>query len=167
MRHFNILIAIFIVFSACKPQNKSKEPIREPLAGETYEYFGAQIIDSNAMTNGMMRKKYKGMVETDTLASQFSGRVTEVCKAKGCWMKLELGNGEETMVKFRNYSFFVPRDIVGREVIVNGVAFVEERSVEDQRHFAYDGGKSDEEIALITEVKRTYAFVADGVLLKK
>ncbi|MBC8768009.1 DUF4920 domain-containing protein [Arenibacter sp. BSSL-BM3] len=167
MRHFNILIAFFIVFSACKPQNKSQEPIREPVAEETFEYFGAQIVDYNAMTSGMMLKKYKSMAKTDTLASLFSGRVTEVCKVKGCWMKLELGNGDETMVRFKDYSFFMPRDIVGKEVIVNGVAFVEEMSVEDQRHFAHDGGKPDEEIARISEVKKTYAFEADGVLINK
>ena len=119
------------------------------------------------MTAGMLLKKYKVMVKTDTLAAKFSGKVTEVCKAKGCWMKLELGNGKETMVRFKDYSFFMPQDIVGMEVIVNGVAFVEERNVEDQRHFAQDGRKSDEEIAQITGSKKTYAFEADGVLIKK
>lgn len=38
-------------------------------------------------------------------------------------------------------------------------------SIEDQRHYAEDGGKSKEEIAAITEVKRTLAFEADGVLI--
>ena len=81
-------------------------------------------------------------------------------------MKVDLGNGEQTMVRFKDYGFFMSRDIVGKQVIVNGVAFIEDSSVEDQRHFAYDGGISEKEIALITKVKKTYAFEADGVIIK-
>ena len=35
-------------------------------------------------------------------------------------MKLDLENGEEAMVKFKDYGFFMPKDIAGEEVIVNG-----------------------------------------------
>jgi len=61
----------------------------------------------------------------------------------------------------------MPKDIAGKEVIVNGLAFVEEMSVEDQRHYAEDGGKSEDEIAKITKPKKTFGFEADGVLLKE
>ena len=44
-------------------------------------------------------------------------------------------------------------------------AYVEEMSVEDQRHYAEDGGATPEEIAAITEPKRTLAFEANGVLI--
>ena len=81
-------------------------------------------------------------------------------------MKLELQDGEETMVRFKDYGFFMPMDIKGKEVIVNGFAFVEEMSVEDQKHFAKDGGKSEAEMAKITTIKKTLSFEADGVLLK-
>ena len=53
----------------------------------------------------------------------FRGTVTEVCKAKGCWMKVALENGEETMVKFKDYGFFVPKDMAGKEVVINGHRF--------------------------------------------
>jgi len=160
------VIAIFVTFSACRPENKSSEPAKQPLLEESYEYFGTQIADSNAITAGLLLVKYKKMDINDKIPSQFYGRVTEVCKAKGCWMKVDLGNGEQTMVRFKDYGFFMPRDIVGKQVIVNGVAFIEDSSVEDQRHFAYDGGISEKEIALITKVKKTYAFEADGVIIK-
>jgi hypothetical protein len=73
--------------------------------------------------------------------------------------------GEEAMVKFKDYGFFIPKDIAGQEVIVDGVAFIEEVSVEDQRHFAEDAGKTTEEIAAITEPKRTLSFTSSGVLI--
>ena len=82
-------------------------------------------------------------------------------------MKLNLDNGEQVMVKFKDYGFFMPKDIAGKEVIVNGKAYVKEVSVDEQRHYAEDGGESKEAIAAITEPKRTYSFEADGVLLKE
>ena len=50
---------------------------------------------------------------------------------------------------------------------MNGAAFFEEMSVEDQKHFAEDEGASEDEIALITAPKKTLRFEADGVLIAK
>ncbi|MBT4917946.1 MAG: DUF4920 domain-containing protein, partial [Flavobacteriaceae bacterium] len=77
---------------------------------------------------------------------------------------LDIG-AEEAMVKFKDYGFFMPKNIADKEVIVNGKAFVSEVSIEEQRHYAEDAGKSDEEIAAITQVKKTLSLEADGVLL--
>jgi hypothetical protein len=101
----------------------------------------------------------------DTLNTKFKGTVTEVCQSKGCWMKIKLSEEEEVMVKFKDYGFFVPKDIAGKEVIVRGKAFKKEMSIEDQQHFAKDAGKTDEEIKKITKIKKAYGFEADGVLL--
>ena len=38
-------------------------------------------------------------------------------------------------------------------------------SVDEQRHYAEDKGATKEEIEVITEPKRTFSFLADGVLL--
>ena len=46
-------------------------------------------------------------------------------------------------------------------------AFVTEISVNELKHYAEDAGKSEEEIAEITEAEKTFAFEADGVLLKQ
>ena len=61
----------------------------------------------------------------------------------------------------------MPLDSDNKEVIVRGKAFVTETSVKELQHLAKDAGKTDEEIALITQPKLTYAFEADGVLMKK
>ena len=80
-------------------------------------------------------------------------------------MKVDLDDGNQVLVKFKDYGFFMPKDVAGKEVIINGKAFVEEMPVDEQRHYAEDAGKTPEEIAAITESKRTYSFEADGVLL--
>ncbi len=114
-----------------------------------------------------MAAKYQNLRVADTLNTKFTAMVTDVCKAKGCWMKLQMEDGSEAMVKFKDYGFFMPKNIEGKKVIVNGKAFVSEMTVEDQKHYAKDGGKSAKDIAQITKPKKTYGFEADGVLLKQ
>ena len=97
---------------------------------------------------------------------QLKGEVSAVCQVKGCWMIVNLVDGEETRVKFKDYGFFVPKDIVGKEVVINGQASVEEISEADQKHYAEDAGLADSEIKKIKGPKKSYSMVADGVLIK-
>ncbi|MGZ5136007.1 MAG: DUF4920 domain-containing protein, partial [Flavitalea sp.] len=91
--------------------------------------------------------------------------VVEVCQEKGCWMKLERDNGEKLMVKFKDYGYFMPKNIVGKDVILDGEATIKEVSVKQQRHYAEDAGKSKEEIEKIKDPKKELQFVAKGVLV--
>lgn len=100
---------------------------------------------------------------SENLETQIKGTITEVCQAKGCWMKVRLEDEQEVFVKFKNYGFFVPTDAAGKEVVMNGQAFVEEMSVSDQKHYAEDKGATQEEIQKIKSPKRTLRFEADGV----
>ncbi len=133
----------------------------------TYSSFGKKIIADDAIASRSMEAHYKVMQKGDSINSKIRGIVTDVCKAKGCWMTLSLPEGEDVMVKFKDYGFFVPKDIEGKEVIINGKAYIKEVSVKDQKHYAKDAGKSEAEIASITAPKRTFAFEADGVLITK
>lgn len=135
---------------------------------EKYISFGEEIDSRNSLTAEEMKQKYSELNVGDTITAKFSTTVNSVCKMKGCWMTLDLpGVDEDPMVKFKDYGFFVPKDIEGREVIVEGFAFVEETSVEDLKHFAMDAGKSQEDINEISQPEKTMSFLAHGVLLKK
>ena len=158
---FTISIISLVIFS-CK--DKASESSKEIAA---YESFGKEILAEDALPAERMAEHFKSMTVGDSVNSKMVAKVDEVCKSKGCWMKLNLEDGNQVMVKFKDYGFFVPKDIAGKEVIINGKAFVNEVSVEEQRHYAEDAGKAPEEIAAITEVKKTYSFEADGVLLKQ
>jgi len=129
-----------------------------------YAEFGASVSPENVMSSVEAIEKFDAIKPGDTVALKFSSKVNEVCQSKGCWMVLDMGK-DEAMVKFKDYGFFVPKDIAGEEVIVEGVAFVAEVSVEEQRHYAEDAGKSKEEIEAITEPKRTLSFLSSGVLV--
>ena len=114
-----------------------------------------------------MASHYQTMNVGNRIPSKIKAKVNSVCQAKGCWMRLDLEDGNEVMVKFKDYGFFMPKDITGQEVVINGNAYVTEVSVNEQRHYAEDAGETTEEIALIIEPKRTFSFEADGVLLKQ
>lgn len=158
---------ILLVLGSCKEQNTQSNTEAEVAVMEEVQVFGASFDANKAMKETEIAGAYADLAETDTLTTAFRGVVTEVCKAKGCWMKISLGNGEETRVTFKDYGFFVPKDIVGKEVVVEGKGFIESMSVEDQKHYAEDGGASQEEIDKITAVKLTRSFIANGVILEE
>ena len=161
-----ILVVCFTI--ACKTDKKVEVNEDEITTQDmAFTSIGKKIIADDALSADRMKEHYENMSVGDTVNSKMTAVVEEVCQSKGCWMKLKLDDGEQVMVKFKDYGFFMPKDIAGREVIVNGIAFVDEMSVEDQRHYAEDGGESEEAIAAITEPKKTFSFEADGVLLKQ
>ncbi len=167
MERINILLAfLFMVYSGMG-QDQQPENTSETIVTSSYTSFGEKFDAKDALGTQEISEQYLKMTVTDTTRSKFNAIVTDVCKSKGCWMKLQLENGQETMVRFKDYGFFVPKDITGKEVVVNGFAFVEEMSVEDQKHYAKDGDRSEAEIAKITAPKKTYSFEAVGVLLKE
>lgn len=97
-----------------------------------------------------------------------TGKVTEVCVKKGCFMKVERpDNADPIMVRFKDYGFFMPEDIVGKTVLLDGVAKVKESSVAQLKHFAEDAGKSEAEIAKITSPKIDIEIIASGVKIMK
>ncbi|WP_026450664.1 DUF4920 domain-containing protein [Aequorivita capsosiphonis] len=165
MKKILFILAISVVSFSCKNEKSEEKvvPKVEEMA-MNYQSFGDEITDADVLTKSEMMEKYKTINLGDTLNVKFASTVKEVCQKKGCWMNLDLGEAQ-AMVRFKDYEFFMPKDIAGQEIIVNGKAYVEEMSVEDQRHYAEDGGKSPEEIAAITTPKRTLAFEADGVLI--
>ena len=154
------------MLNSCKKKDEKDSKEIAEIEEITYDSYGKKIQADDAVSATSMGTHYKTMIVGDSIHSKMAAKVNNVCQAKGCWMTLSLEDGNEVMVKFKDYSFFVPKDIAGKEVIVNGEAYVKEVSVDEQRHYAEDAGKSGEEIAAILEPKRTYSFEADGVLIK-
>ena len=140
-------------------------PAAEEGAAEKAEYqeFGASISPDNAMSFDDMLTKLAG---ADSVEVKVRARVDAVCQAKGCWMDLSNGNDATAMkVRFKDYGFFVPKDISGRDVIVQGYAYRSVTPVDELKHLAQDAGKTQEEIEAITEPKEELKFLASGVLL--
>ncbi len=92
---------------------------------------------------------------------KLTGTVNEVCQAKGCWMTLKNEDGIPVRVTFRDYGFFVPKDIAGQQVIVDGIISKKELSQKMARHYAEDANTAFDS----TKTYLEYAFIADGVLV--
>lgn len=162
---FSLLVALTLW--SCKDKPSNQESVVDGTAEIAYASFGDEISDADALSAAQMAEVYNNLKTGDTVYTKVIAKVEEVCQTKGCWMRLNLEDDKEIMVKFKDYGFFMPKNIAGMDVIVNGKAFVNEMPVDELKHYAEDAGKSTEEIAEITEPKRTYSFEADGVLIKE
>jgi hypothetical protein len=89
--------------------------------------------------------------------------VVQVCKAEGCWIKVERKDGTTMMVRAKDHAFLMPENIVGKTVLIDGSATVKETSEEMRKHYAEDAGKSKEEIAKIKGSEKDIQFAAKGV----
>ena len=168
MKKLLTILAFAAVFIACKSEKEESKTEKKEVVASAYNSFGEKISEEDFMSSVDAYAKYQTLKEGDTIDLKFASTINELCSKKGCWMKLPAGEGDETvMVRFKDYGFFMPLDSQGKEVIVEGKAFVNEVSVDELKHYAEDAGKSKEEIAKITEPKFEMAFEASGVLMKK
>lgn len=131
---------------------------------QKFDSFGKKINPKDAQPASALVNEVKG---TATVTAKVEGEVESVCQMSGCWMKVKLADGQTMRVTFKDYGFFVPKDIAGKKVVFEGVAKNKIVSVADQKHYAEDGGASKEEIAKIKQDKNELTFVADGVLVPK
>ena len=127
-----------------------------------YEKFGA------AISAGLTVPVATALVAPETYTEKpvrLVGTVQSVCKKKGCWIRV--GEGEQQLfVRFQDYGFFMPLDCEGRELVMEGSMQVSMMSIEDQKHYLEDAGKS-EEAAKVTEPKKEVMFMATGVAMKR
>ncbi|MCB0529141.1 MAG: DUF4920 domain-containing protein [Saprospiraceae bacterium] len=128
------------------------------------KHFGSAVTADGAISYDELIKQ---MGDADSLAIKVTGTVSEVCQKKGCWMTLvaDQPGQPEMRVTFKDYAFFMPKDLSGKHVVVDGFAYVDVTPVDVLRHYAEDAGKSKEEIEQITEPKREMAYEAAGVLI--
>jgi Domain of unknown function (DUF4920) len=125
--------------------------------------FGKKITEQGAVPATELVRTMAGAAEKP---AKITGTVESVCQMKGCWMTLKTADGQTMRVTFRDYGFFVPKDIAGKTVVLQGTAQQTTTSVARLRHYAEDAGKPKAEIERITQPETTLNFVADGVIVK-
>ncbi len=160
---FLITVLGVSLFTGCASNNAGTEA-KTASKDTTLKYFGDTITMDGAVDVNQLATNLKGK---DSLKIKLAGKIESVCQKKGCWMKMNIGNNQEMMVRFKDYGFFVPKDASGKEVVIEGVAFHDTTKVAELKHYAEDAGKSKEEIAKITEPEINISFEAHGVIIKK
>ncbi len=124
--------------------------------------YGAKINASYAIDAATLNEK---MANKESMDVKIKGKIKEVCQRKGCWMNIDIGNGKEMKVRFKDYAFFVPKDAAGKTVVMQGTATKQETTVAELKHYAEDAGKSKAEIENIKQSEKSTTFEASGVLI--
>lgn len=124
--------------------------------------YGAKIDANNAMPAGDLLTMLK---TKDTVAAKIKAKVIDSCPKKGCWMNLQLNDSTTAFVKMKDYGFFVPTDIAGKMVVLDGLTYMKTTSVSELRHYAEDAKKSQKEIDAITKPKTEIKVMANGILV--
>ncbi|MCB2376856.1 DUF4920 domain-containing protein [Hymenobacter sp. BT635] len=166
-KSFALLLGLAAV-AACQSSPSATETAKTnaaapAMATSTGKTYGAAITAAGARPMSELRQV---LGTQDSAQVKLVGTAQEVCQAKGCWLTMTTADGRPMRVRFKDYAFFVPKDISGKTVVVNGWAHREEVPVEDLRHYAKDAGKSDKEVAAITQPEEQLNFEADGVLVQ-
>ena len=154
-----LLLVMAVVVFSCKPAPETTTAPEEEVKtfGEAFEVKDVISYDSL-----LTRLETEESVEDVVV----KGKVDGVCQKKGCWMNIvseSNADAEKLFVKFHDYGFFMPFDLAGSNVVMKGKAYKEITSVEELKHYAEDEGKSEEEIAQITEPVAELKFMATGV----
>lgn len=159
MKNVLVLLLSLVLIVGCTPTEKAITKVEG-------KHFGAAINDKGAISYDALLAKLEKKEKVDGV--KVRGEVSGVCKKKGCWITLVSKDPakESMFVKFKDYGFFMPKDIEGKTVVMEGNAFKETTSVDELRHYAEDDGKSKEEIAKITAPKVELKFMASGVILE-
>lgn len=151
-----IVLFIAVVFTAVSMMAQPpKGPAKKGMN------FGAKTTAADAVAANELNT----VLGTKTTADvKVKGKVVEVCKAEGCWIRMETASGP-MLIKMKDHSFTVPLALNGKTIVADGTAEIKETSVEMQKHYAEDAGKSKEEIEAIKEPKKEIILQAKGILV--
>ncbi len=152
---FTVAVAVFALFASAQP------PAGDAKAGD---WYGEKIsnTDEALNINDVVAKLNGGSEFPDV---KVKAKIVEVCPKKGCWLKLELNNGETAMVKMKDYGFFLPVAAKGKTVVIDGEVKIKTTSVAELKHYAEDAKKSKEEIDAITKPEKEVRVTAKGIVI--
>ncbi|MCC3152499.1 DUF4920 domain-containing protein [Hymenobacter sp. BT770] len=149
--------------STTMQEERGEAPSTSVPAARPGQTYGVAISPEGAVP---MSALATALGSRDSAQLKLIGKAQAVCQAKGCWMTLPTADGKQMRVRFRDYAFFVPKDLSGHNVVVSGWAHRSTVPKTDLQHYAKDAGKSSKEIAAITQDEQQLTFLADGVLVQ-
>ena len=105
---------------------------------DTHETFGAAIPDPlKPVALSALISNHADYVGKNVA---IEARVSKVCQKKGCFFIAQDG-ATTVRVSFKDYSFFVPTNIGGRQVTLMGELKLRDVSEEQAEHYAADLGE--------------------------
>ena len=161
-----LFLSILFGFSALVFAQEAEKPKYAPPAGNALigDSYGAGVSETTAkkaISPEKLDKKLKKAKKLENVAVK--GKVVEVCEKKGCWLTIETEDHDQFFVRMKDYGFFVPTALKGKNVVLEGNAEAKIISVDEQKHYAEDAKKPQAEIDAITQPKEEIRFLASGI----
>ncbi|MBJ2122900.1 DUF4920 domain-containing protein [Flavobacterium sp. IB48] len=158
-------IIVFMCFSALSFAQEAVDKVAPPdgnaLVGDYYGEEVSSTFSNTAITVAELEKDLKTTNKIEKVAVR--GEVTDVCPKRGCWISIRTEDGASFFVKMKDYAFFVPTALKGKNVVLEGDAERKVTSVEELKHYAKDAKKSKAEIEAIKASKYEIRFLANGI----
>jgi hypothetical protein len=147
-------ILVAMLFSGCDPSGNSNQTQTKLQQKEAT----IPVIQSDKLA--------AAMGTTTELKLQLQGKILDVCRGSGCWLEMDMGDGQRVLVTFPKDVYVVDTSAIGKLGIVDGLATKEIISVKRLQLQAADEGASEEEINAITESVAEYSLEASLVKIK-
>ena len=147
---FSSLISSIFAFVSCHHEN----PV---------QVYGEVVDSTQAVKAADLQQKMLGL---RTINLTISGKVEDVCKAEGCWMKLDLGEEKRLLVRMKNRSFSVDDEVQGKYAFVKGTVHYDTISVENLQKHAKEDGESDSVVSALTVPEINLVMEALGVMTR-
>lgn len=137
------LVACVLVASQLAWADDEQKVIRlsEPVeVTDTHETFGATMPEAtDPVALAALLAQHEDYADKSVVVV---ARVSQVCQKKGCFFIAQDG-AATVRVSFKDYSFFVPTDISGRDVTLVGELKQVELTEEQAAHLEEDMGSAD------------------------
>jgi hypothetical protein len=130
-------------------------------AGESGKHFGAKFTDAKLVPLADV------LADVDTFSKapiKVEGTIKDVCQQKGCWLVVTDGK-RQMRVSFKDYGFFVPKDVKDRTVVLEGLVSKKTLTEGAAQHYA---SESTEKVdpSTIQGPQEVIAMVATGVEIR-
>ncbi|TYP93765.1 protein of unknown function (DUF4920) [Fodinibius salinus] len=154
---FFALLGFFFIANIANAQEeviRLSEPVKQ---GDDYEVFGNEFPKDAKVTDLEQliaeSEKYKGQQITT------QGKIKQVCQKKGCFFLLAAPNGD-VRITFKDYSFFIPTNSMGKQAKLVGKLEVKALSEAQAKHYAKDAGSDSKEVE---GPQKEYSVIATSV----
>ncbi|QSW90636.1 DUF4920 domain-containing protein [Flavobacterium endoglycinae] len=161
-----VLLTVLFTCSSCFLFSQEDVEKPAPPAGNAVigDFYGQDVSDDaidRAVSVNQLEDALKKSSKIESVAVK--GEVTDVCEKRGCWITVKSDDNSSFFVKMKDYAFFVPTALKGKNVVLEGKAERKITSVEELKHYAKDAKKTKSEIDAITKPKEEIRFMATGI----
>lgn len=153
-----LLLPLLVVMTACQ----SGAPDASGAESEDAQTYGETDGIANAVAAAEVAEAAEDYLDATVTVE---GRVTQVCRKKGCWLALDTGAAPIRVHVARtdagDYAFTVPTDLHNVQATVRGTLQQVTLDARTQQHFAEDAGRAASEPQPATELQ----IIAEGIII--